>query len=65
MARVKGSRSNCRRPASPCAPVTNVQVVTVRFEPAAPGVVSRVLRIRTDLEGGTAAIPVEAEGVKP
>lgn len=47
------------------APVTNVQILTVRFEPAAPGTVSRVLRIRTDIEGGTATVPVEAEGIKP
>jgi hypothetical protein len=47
------------------APVPNVQVITVKFEPSAAGVVSRVLRIRTDLEGGVAVLPVEAEGLKP
>ena len=42
-----------------------VQVVTVKFEPTKPGAVARQLQIRTDLDGGAAAIlPVEAEGVK-
>lgn len=42
-----------------------VQVLTVRFDPTAPGAVTRDLRIRTDLDGGaTVSLPVEAEGVK-
>jgi hypothetical protein len=47
------------------APVPNVQVITVRFDPTVPGTVSRVLRIRTDLEGGLATLPIEAVGLKP
>lgn len=47
------------------APMPNVQVITVKFDPTAPGTVNRILRIRTDLEGGIATLPVEAEGVKP
>jgi hypothetical protein len=42
-----------------------VQVITVKFDPAAIGVVSRDLRVKTDLDGGTTVmIPVEAEAVK-
>jgi len=41
-----------------------VQVVTVKFDPTQPGLVTRELRIRTDLDGGaTVVLPVEAEGV--
>lgn len=47
------------------APLPNVQVITIRFDPTVPGTVSRVLRIRTDLEGGAALLPVEAEALKP
>ena len=47
------------------APMPNVQVITIKFDPTTPGTVSRVLRIRTDLEGGIATLPIEAEGVKP
>jgi len=39
-----------------------VQFVTVKFDPKKPGPVSRTLRIRTDLDGGAAPLPVEAEG---
>lgn len=50
-------------PASPAA--LPVQVVTVKYEPTQPGVLTRELRIRTDLDGGaTAILPVEAEGMK-
>ena len=41
-----------------------VQFLTVKFDPKQPGAVSRTLRIRTDLEGGIATLPVEGEGVK-
>ena len=41
-----------------------VQFLTVKFDPKQPGAVARTLRIRTDLEGGIATLPVEAEGVK-
>jgi hypothetical protein len=42
-----------------------VQVVTVKFDPAKPGLVSRDLTFKTDLDGGAAVtIPVEAEGVE-
>jgi hypothetical protein len=40
-----------------------VQFVTVKFDPEQAGTVSRTLRIRTDLEGGVATLPVEGEGV--
>jgi len=49
----------------PGAPVPNVQVITIKFDPTVPGTVNRILRIRTDLEGGTANLPVEAVGLKP
>jgi hypothetical protein len=49
----------------PGLPVPNVQVITIKFDPTTPGTVNRVLRIRTDLEGGTASLPVEAAGLKP
>jgi hypothetical protein len=49
----------------PGAPIPNVQVITVKFDPTVPGTVNRVIRIRTDLEGGTATLPVEAVGLKP
>jgi hypothetical protein len=42
-----------------------VQVITVKFDPKASGEVIRALRIRTDLDGGTATLPVEAQGVSP
>jgi hypothetical protein len=42
-----------------------VQVITVKFDPVTPGLVSRDLRIKTDLDGGTGVtLLVEAEGVK-
>ena len=41
-----------------------VQFVTVKFDPKAAGAVSRTLRIRTDLDGAVATLPVEAEGVQ-
>jgi uncharacterized protein DUF1573 len=41
-----------------------VQFLTVKFDPKQPGAVSRTLRIRTDLEGGIATLPVEGEGVQ-
>jgi hypothetical protein len=40
-----------------------VQFLTVKFDPREPGAVARSLRIRTDLEGGIATVPVEGEGV--
>jgi hypothetical protein len=40
-----------------------VQFITVKFDPTQAGTVTRQLRIRTDLEGGTAMLPVEAEAV--
>ncbi len=45
------------------APVP-VQFLTIKFEPKKLGLVTRSLRIRTDLDGGTATLPVEAEGVR-
>jgi hypothetical protein len=47
------------------APSPTVQVLTIKFDPTVPGTVNRVLRIRTDLEGGIATLPVEAEALKP
>jgi hypothetical protein len=42
-----------------------VQVITVKYEPTGPGVLTRDLRIKTDLDGGAIAVlPVEVEGVK-
>jgi hypothetical protein len=49
----------------PGAPIPNVQVITIKFDPTVPGTVNRVIRIRTDLEGGIATLPVEAIGLKP
>jgi hypothetical protein len=40
-----------------------VQFITVKFEPKQPGPIARELKIRTDLDGGTATLPIEAEGV--
>ncbi len=37
-----------------------VQFITVKFDPKAAGEVTRTLRIRTDLDGGMATLPVEA-----
>lgn len=41
-----------------------VQFVTVKYDPKQVGSVARQLRIRTDLEGGIATLPVTAEAVK-
>ena len=41
-----------------------VQFLTVKFDPREPGAVNRTLRIRTDLEGGIATLPVEGEGAR-
>jgi hypothetical protein len=41
-----------------------VQFLTVRFDPKEAGAVNCTLRIRTDLEGGIATLPVEGEGVR-
>lgn len=41
-----------------------VQVITVKFEPKATGISARQLRVRTDLDGGSATLAVEVEGVK-
>lgn len=50
-------------PAAPAA--LPYQVVTIKFEATQPGVVSKQLVIRTDLDGGARVVlPVEAEGVK-
>lgn len=40
-----------------------VQFLTVKFDPTKAGVVTRTLTVRTDLEGGTATLPVEAEAL--
>jgi hypothetical protein len=49
----------------PATAALPVQVITVKYEPTRPGVLTRQLQIRTDLDGGaTAVLPVEAEGVK-
>ena len=40
-----------------------VQFITVKFDPKQTGTVTRSLRIRTDLDGGTVMLPVEAEAV--
>jgi hypothetical protein len=40
-----------------------VQFLTVKFDPKAPGAVTRHLRVRTDLDGATATLPVEGEAV--
>lgn len=40
-----------------------VQFITIKFDPKQTGSVTRQLRIRTDLDGGTATLPVEAEAV--
>lgn len=40
-----------------------VQFVTVKFDPKAAGEIARTLRIRTDLDGGVASLPVEAEAI--
>jgi len=49
-------------PATP-APLP-VQVITVKFEPKQEGAIARQIRIRTDLEGISAVLPVEAVGTK-
>ena len=41
-----------------------VQVLTLKFEPKQTGIAARQLRVRTDLDGGTATLAVEFEGVK-
>jgi hypothetical protein len=41
-----------------------VQVITLKFDPKQTGIVARQLRVRTDLDGGTATLAVETEGVK-
>lgn len=40
-----------------------VQFLTIKFDPKQSGAVQKVLRIRTDLDGGIATLPVEAEGI--
>jgi hypothetical protein len=40
---------------------TPVHFLTVTFSPKAAGAVSRTLQVRTDLDGGTVALPVDAE----
>jgi Protein of unknown function (DUF1573) len=40
-----------------------VQFITVKFDPKTAGEVTRTLRIRTDLDGGTATLPVDAEAI--
>jgi hypothetical protein len=48
----------------PGAGALPVQVVTVRFEPERAGTVTREFRIKTDLDGGAAAVlTVEGEGI--
>lgn len=41
-----------------------VQVITLKFDPKKTGIVARELRVRTDLDGGSATLAVEVEGVK-
>ena len=40
-----------------------VQFLTVKFDATKPGTVSRSLVVRTDLDGGTTTLPVEAEAI--
>ncbi|WP_439621427.1 DUF1573 domain-containing protein [Gemmata sp.] len=40
-----------------------VQFLTVKFDPKQPGAVSPVLKLRTDLDGSTVSLPVEAEAI--
>jgi hypothetical protein len=40
-----------------------VHFLTVKFNPKAAGAVNRPLLIKTDLDGGTATLPVEAEAI--
>lgn len=40
-----------------------VQFLTVKFDPTKAGTVRAQIRVRTDLDGGTAVLPVEAEGI--
>jgi hypothetical protein len=49
---------------SPTAAALPVQVITLKFEPKQPGAAARQLRIRTDLDGGSAVLSVEVEGTK-
>ncbi|MBA4064434.1 MAG: hypothetical protein C0501_12120 [Isosphaera sp.] len=46
--------------ANAAAPL-QVHFLTVTFDPKAAGAVSRTLQVRTDLDGGTVALPVDAE----
>jgi hypothetical protein len=41
-----------------------VQVITLKFEPKKLGIAARELRVRTDLDGGSATLAVEVEGIK-
>jgi hypothetical protein len=41
-----------------------VQVITLKFEPKQVGATARQLRVRTDLDGGSATLAVEVEGIK-
>jgi hypothetical protein len=62
---VDGAGNGLTAELPPSAAPLPVQVVTVKYEPRVPGVLTGELRIRTDLDGGaTAVLPVEAEGVK-
>lgn len=40
-----------------------VQFLTVKFDPKQAGTVTQQLQVRTDLEGGTATLPIEAEAI--
>lgn len=46
---------------SPASAPLQVQFLTVKFDPKAAGSVSGQLRVRTDLDGAIATLPVEAE----
>ncbi len=42
-----------------------VQVITVKYEPTQPGLLTSEVRIKTDLDGGAiATLPIEVEGTK-
>ncbi len=40
-----------------------VQFLTIKFDPKAAGAVNRSLVVRTDLDGGTATLPIEGEAI--
>jgi hypothetical protein len=60
---VEGAGEGITVEVPPTTAALPVQFITIRFDAKTAGTVSRTLRIRTDIDGAVASVPVDAEAV--